>query len=71
MPSTPHFLARLGLDNNAGTGDTRRAYARELKLIDQERNASGFQALREDYEAAMQWAKWRTAEAAQEGSMPF
>jgi hypothetical protein len=57
MPYRSPFLARLGLDEHAGAADIRRAYARELKLIDQERDAAGFQLLREAYEAAMQWGK--------------
>lgn len=57
MSTIPPFLARLGLGQSAGASDIRRAYARELKLIDQERDAAGFQALREAYEAALKWAK--------------
>lgn len=53
----PHFLARLALDVDADSKTIRRAYARELKLIDQESDLPGFQLLREAYEAALAWAK--------------
>lgn len=48
---------RLGLDADAGADakSIRRAYPRELKLIDQELDPAGFQALREAYEAALTW----------------
>lgn len=51
------FLEYLGLDQSAAASDVRRAYARKLKLIDQERDAAGFQRLREAYEAALEWVR--------------
>jgi hypothetical protein len=50
------FLARLGLGEDADGSAIRRAYARELKLLDLATQAKQFQELREAYEAAMQWA---------------
>lgn len=50
------FLVRLGLPADADAGAIRRAYARELKLIDQASQAAQFQQLREAYQAALYWA---------------
>jgi protein TonB len=63
MTSQPGFLVRLGLAEDADERQVRRAYARELKQIDQERDLEGFQHLRACYEAALDWAARRAAHA--------
>jgi protein TonB len=64
MATQPGFLSRLGLAEDADERQVRRAYARELKQIDQERDLEGFQHLRACYEAALDWAARRAAGAA-------
>lgn len=64
--TAPHALQRLGLLPDAEARDIRRAYARELKKIDQARDAAGFQALRGAYEEALQFAQWQAGEHAVE-----
>jgi protein TonB len=63
MAASAEFLARLGLEEGADERQVRRAYARELKLIDQERDLEGFQHLRACYEAALAWIAHRVAYA--------
>jgi len=63
MTTQPEFLVRLGLGGDADGRQVRRAYARELKQIDQERDLEGFQYLRACYEAALDWAAHRAGHA--------
>jgi protein TonB len=63
MTTSTGFLARLGLEEGADERQVRRAYARELKQIDQERDLEGFQHLRACYEAALDWVAHRVAQA--------
>jgi protein TonB len=55
---TPAFLEHLCLRPDADERDIKRAYARQLKQIDQEADPQGFQRLREAYEASLAWLAW-------------
>ena len=64
MSGVPDLLARLQLRADATPQELRRAYARELKKIDQATQADAFQALRETYEQLGAWMARREAQAA-------
>jgi protein TonB len=58
-------LAALGLRPDADARAARRAYAQQLKQIDQATQLQDFQALREAYEFALGGIAWRDAQALQ------
>ncbi|WP_288393352.1 TonB C-terminal domain-containing protein [uncultured Herbaspirillum sp.] len=53
----PACLAHLGLDTDADERAVRKAYAGQVKQLDQHEQLEQFQALREAYEAALHWCR--------------
>ncbi|UWE16636.1 hypothetical protein [Herbaspirillum huttiense] len=53
----PACLQLLGLDADADERSVRKAYARELKLLDQQQQPDQFQVLHEAYQAALSWCR--------------
>lgn len=58
----PALFARLQLRPDADERDVRRAYARELKQIDQETQPAAFQELRETYDQLLWWLQRQKVE---------
>jgi protein TonB len=56
VQDVPSFLLQLGLGADADERAIRRAYARQLKQLDQELESAKFQQLRASYEHALAWA---------------
>jgi len=59
MVYIPPFFQQHGLAPDADERSVKRAYAKQLKKIDQETDLPGFQALREAYEEAQEWIRYR------------
>lgn len=55
MSKLPDFFVQYDLPVDTDERAVKRVYARQLKLINQERDLEGFQSLRDAYEEAMVW----------------
>ncbi|WP_338768344.1 hypothetical protein [Massilia sp. METH4] len=70
VQDAPSFLLHLGLASDADERSIRRAYARQLKQIDQDREVEAFTRLRAAYEHALAWAAMSGEPVAQEDHAP-
>jgi|GEM_PF-2206037 len=59
MSKLPDFFVQYDLPADADERAIKRVYARQLKLIDQETDLEGFQALRDTFEEAIAWLQYR------------
>jgi TPR repeat protein len=69
MNKLPEFFVQYDLPADADERAVKRVYARQLKLIDQETDLAGFQALRDAFEVAMVWLQYRQQANTQDTSL--
>ena len=70
MSNLPGFFLEHDLDVDADERTVKRVYAKQLKLIDQETDLEGFQALRDSFEEAMAWVRFQRHQIAEDVQAP-